>query len=103
GNSTSRVWIEKVKWRTRPYRDALEGGDCSGPLATLHEYLQELRSDEVQLAQLAEVLDDLRRKLPDELTRGDEGLGFGDADQMRQWLDEVEPLLFSRLRKGTCG
>jgi DNA repair protein SbcD/Mre11 len=103
GNSTSRVWIEKVKWRTAPYRDALEGGDCSGPLATLHEYLQELRSDEGQLAQLAEVLDDLQRKLPDELTRGDEGLGFGDADQMRQWLDEVEPLLFSRLREGARG
>jgi DNA repair protein SbcD/Mre11 len=103
GCATSRVWIEKVRWRTSPQRNPENGEELSGPLATLREYLQELRADEAELTRLAAVLSDLQKKLPDELVRGEVGLGFGDVDQMRQWLDEVEPLLFSRLREGACG
>jgi DNA repair protein SbcD/Mre11 len=102
-SATSRIWVEKVKWRTAPHREPFDADDRSSPLATLHEYLQELRADEAELAELTGVLSELQKKLPDELTRGEEGLGFGNADQMRQWLDEVEPLLMSRLREGACG
>lgn len=99
---SSRVWIEKVKWRTTPQREPRDADDTSSPLATLHSYLEELRGDESELAELAGVLSDLQKKLPDELTRGEEGLRFGEADQMRQWLEDVEPLLISRLREGAC-
>src|SRR5690606_25593996 len=97
-----RIWIEKVKWRTTPQREA-DGDDHSGPLATLHECLQELRGDEAGLAELATLLCDLQKKLPEELTRGEDALQPGDPVQIRQWLDEVEPLLMNRLRKGACG
>ncbi|MBW3540030.1 MAG: DNA repair exonuclease [Planctomycetes bacterium] len=94
-----RVWIEKVQWRMAPRRELLDAADHSSPIGTLLGYLQELRDDGPRLHELDQVLDDLERKLPDELRRGDDALGFRDPDQMRRWLDEVEPLLLNRLRE----
>jgi len=96
-----RMWVEKVRWRTVPARDLAADADPSGPIGTLIAYLQEIRHDEAELLQLAQVLEELRRKLPDELTRGNDAFRFDSADQIRQWLAEVEPLLLDRLREGT--
>jgi DNA repair exonuclease SbcCD nuclease subunit len=94
------LWIEKVKWRTTPKRDASDGSDDSGPIGTLRDYLTELRGDDAQLEAIAGSLHDLQRKLPEELLRGDDALRFDDHSQLRQWLDDVEELLLSRLRGG---
>lgn len=100
GNPAHRVWIEKVKWRTVPTRDSNELADASGSIGSLLSYMRELREDDSELQSLADVLSDLHRKLPDELVRGEDALGFDDPDQMRQWLEEVEPLLMRCLREG---
>ncbi len=95
-----RVWIEKVKLRTSTVRDLDPEFMADGPLGELLRYMTELRGDDRQLAELAEGLSDLRRKLPDDLLRGEEALDFSDPDCLRQWLDEVQPLVTSRLVKG---
>jgi hypothetical protein len=95
-----RVWIEKVKVRTEAIRSPDQEVLSDGPVGELLRYLSELRSDETQLVELAGELDDLRRKLPDALLRGDESLEFRDPKCLRQWLDEVQPLVTSRLMAG---
>ena len=95
-----QVWIEKVKIRTAAVRDLDEDALADGPVGELLRYLQELRSDETQLAELVEELAELRRRLPDELLRGEETLALNDPDCLRRWLDEIQPLVTSRLVEG---
>ena len=71
-----------------------------GPMGELRRYLAELRDSESQLRDLSEELADLRRKLPDELTRGEDALLLDDPEGLSRWIDEVEPLLVSRLLEG---
>lgn len=99
--TSQHIWIEKVKWNTSRVRPPLDLSDRSGAIGTLLDYLDELRSDDsLREALVAEALGDLQRKLPDELTHGDEGLFLKDQEQMRQWLGDVESLLLNRFREG---
>ncbi len=98
--SGGQVWIEKVKLRTSAVRDPDREAMADGPLGELLRYMAELRSDDCQLVELAEVFSDLRRKLPDDLLRGEEAFDFNDPECLRQWLGEVQPLVTSRLVKG---
>lgn len=101
-NPSDRIWVEKVKWHTAPQSRPMGDVDPSSPLGTLHECLDELRRDEQQLTALAHALDDLRRKLPEELAREDDPMHLNDPAQLRQWLDEVEQMLMDRLRAGAA-
>jgi DNA repair exonuclease SbcCD nuclease subunit len=93
-HAAGQVWIEKVKLRTRPPRDF--ESPANSPLAEIRQYVEELKRDDAQLANLVQVLSEFHRKLPDEL-RDAEGLELGQPDCMRTLLDEVEPLLLGRL------
>ncbi len=93
------VWIEQVKWRTSP-PSYLGAASLSGPIETLTSYLAELRNDHAELRTLAHVLQKLQNKLPDELRRGDDALRMDDAQQIADWLGEVEPLLLNQLTEG---
>jgi DNA repair exonuclease SbcCD nuclease subunit len=90
-------WIEKVRWNTTSRGASGAAAELAGPLGTLASYLEELRSDPAQLAELAGALADLRKKLPDELVHGSDALALSDP---ARWLDEVEPLLRGRLSEG---
>jgi len=92
----ARVWVEKILWQTHPKRD-LTDVDPSDPVGVLLEYLREAREDEAELQQLAASLDDLRQKLPNELLNGGDALRFDVPEQLRQWLNEAEALLWRRL------
>jgi DNA repair exonuclease SbcCD nuclease subunit len=92
--TTGQVWIEKVKLRTAPPRDFEPPPD--GPLAEIRQYVEELKGDDAQLADLVQLLSDFRNKLPDEL-RDAEGLELAQPERLRTLLDEVEPLLLGRL------
>jgi DNA repair exonuclease SbcCD nuclease subunit len=96
------VWIEKVRLRTAPARDPASAPPDEGPIGELVKYIAELRADDEELLAFASVLDDLRRKLPEDLQRGDDGVRLDDAAWLREALAEVEPLLVGRLhgRKG---
>lgn len=102
GVSADRLWIEKVKFNTRSPRSAENRLDPDGPLAALRELLVELRSDEGALRELAGAFADLRAKLPAEAAEATDGSGDdstlpNDAAGLRRLLDEVEPLLATRL------
>jgi hypothetical protein len=65
-------------------------------LAEIRQYVEELKGDDAQLADLVQLLSDFRNKLPDEL-RDAEGLELAQPERLRTLLDEVEPLLLGRL------
>ena len=97
-----KVWIEKVRLRTRPtagldpFEASFAGDDALGGLL---RSIPDLGADG-ELAELAEGFADLRRKLPAELFIGSEG---GEAldptrpEELRPLLDEVRDLLLARL------
>jgi len=99
--SGGRVWIEKVKFRTSPFREFDDSLLSDGPLAELVRFLEELRADPQLLLEFAGEFEELRRKLPDELLRGDDSLVLDDPDGLRSFLDDVQPMLMNRLEEGT--
>lgn len=94
------VWVEQVKFRTSAEGDGDAADSMDGPIGELMRYVHELNNDEARLQSLADDLADLRRKLPGELIRGDDALLLDDPKRLRQWLDEVQPLLLGRLSGG---
>ncbi|MFO7461930.1 MAG: DNA repair exonuclease [Desulfatiglandales bacterium] len=93
-----RVWIEKLKIRTRLPVDPRELDRAGGPITELLDYLDEIRSDPALLESLGGVLDDLVKKLPRELREGKEA---PYRDQMAWLVDligQVQPMLISRLK-----
>ena len=93
-----RIWIEKVRFRTRPSGalDKLLAGD--GPLGELVTYIRNLQNDPQELASLADELAPLIRKLPAELKQDPEPLQLDQPEYLAELLAEVEPLLVSRLQ-----
>jgi DNA repair exonuclease SbcCD nuclease subunit len=92
-----RLWVEKVRFATAPEQplDAAAFGD--GPLGELLQYIEELRGDQQQLMALGADMNDLRRKLPDELNANDEPIAGSEAAGSRNMLDDIQALLAARL------
>jgi DNA repair exonuclease SbcCD nuclease subunit len=95
--SAGRVWVEKVKLRTAPMRDLEEVARQEGPIGELVRYVGQLRQDDEGLRALAEELTEFRRKLPEELLRGEDALPIDDPRHLRRVLEEVRSLLLNRL------
>lgn len=88
---SGRVWVEKVVSKIRP-PEARNDADPDGPLAELAALLDELRGDDAKLKELCDrELDDLRKKLDPKL--------LDDLNE-RELLDQVGPMLLSRLGSG---
>ncbi len=92
-----RVWVEKVKFHTAP-AGSLDDLAADGPIAELVRYVRELPGDERQLAELADDLAPLLKKLPGELLDGDDALDFDQPERLAELLAQVEPLLLQRLQ-----
>lgn len=91
------VWLEKVALQTVAPRQAAAQPPGAGALSALRECLEALQGDVAQLTQLSAEFSDLRRKLPEELVRGEDALGLDDPAMLRQWLEEIQPLVLGRL------
>ncbi|MGH7192144.1 MAG: DNA repair exonuclease, partial [Candidatus Saccharimonadales bacterium] len=91
------IWIEKVRFQTSLPRDIDQAALEDGPLGELFQYIAELRSDPAATAKLADDLSDLWRKLPAEFKEGDDALRVDDAANFARLLDQIQPLLVSRL------
>ncbi len=96
------LWIEKVKCNTRPMARG-ESQIRDGALAELENLCEELLADDTQIAQLAEVLSDLRRALPAELLEGEMALQLDQPTRLRCYLAEAQGLLLSRLQTPAVG
>ena len=94
-----RIWIEKVKLRTRPPVDMKDLKSGSGPVAELIQYLDEVRADPDLLGTLSEGLEDLMKKLPRELMQGEDAISPDDTEWLAGLLEQVQPMLIRRLLK----
>jgi DNA repair exonuclease SbcCD nuclease subunit len=90
------IWIEKVKFRTAPPQ-ANPAWSTDGPLGELLGVIEQLHGDDDHLQQLRAELADLERKLPPELKQGTDALKLEDPAWLRRALEQVQPLLVSRL------
>ena len=98
--SGGNVWIEKVKFQTAKRCDIDPELPTDGPIGELLLYLKEIAADDTELQEISKELADLRKKLPNELIHGEDGLAFDDPAELRRRLIEVEPLLLNRITEG---
>ncbi len=98
--SSGKIWLEKVEYETSPLQAVKELPQQDGPVGVLIDYINEVREDESRLLELAEELNDLRRKLPEEIVHGEEAILLNSPEYLQKLLDEVQPLLITRLGKG---
>jgi exonuclease SbcD len=87
-----RVWVEKVQAKTTPLDDSRAWADGDA-LAELSQVIDDLRNDADRLGALGvKEFEDLLRKLPSELIDAVSG-----PDRLRDLLDQIGPMLMSRL------
>jgi DNA repair protein SbcD/Mre11 len=98
--SGGSVWVEKVSFDTKPSRPLSADQLGDGPLGELINTIDSIRADEEKLRELISELSELKRKLPEDLLHGQDAVGLGSPEQLKHWLDEVLPLLTSRLGIG---
>lgn len=97
--SSGSVWVERVKWNTKPEKPLDGDALADGPLGNLLERLERSKTDDQELKELSAQFDDLRKKLPRAFW--DENNDFLEETSrawLRKTLDQVEPLLIGRLR-----
>jgi len=97
--SSGRVWIEKVRILTNSPPDVHGLKAKTGPVAELLGYLDEVRSSPEQIKTLGESLDELKKRLPRELTESVEGIDLENAEWILEMLDQVQPMLLQQLLK----
>ena len=86
-----RVWVEKVKVRVKPPRQA-KADPLDGPFLEIDRYIRDLQTDDARLNQFVkDELDDLFKKVRPILAS--DTLDVSDLDWLRGMLDEVRPLL----------
>lgn len=95
--SGGTAWVEKILLQTSLPRLLDDMALSDGPLAEILQTLADLRANDSALAGLAEELDDLRRKLPEELNKEPDWRRLDVPARLAEYLDEVEALLISRL------
>ncbi len=92
------VWIEKVKFDTRPLVPLSAEEVESGPLAEVVWLFDELAINDELAREFDQHLDDLRAKLPSVLMSGDDSVASkNDLQKLREVLSEVQPMLMGKL------
>lgn len=104
GEISDDVWLEKIKWRTRPPLDRqalLEGQDILGEL--LRE-IDRIAADETQLREFAACLSPLIDKTDSEINAGrdeqdksEKLVDFQSPEALKEWLRAAEGLLLNQL------
>lgn len=92
-----RVWIEKVKLRTRPPSEKGPDELADGPVGEILDILDEIRFNPALLRTLGEPLSDLMKRLPKELRDGEDAIDPDDNKWLTDVLDGVRPMLLHRL------
>jgi DNA repair protein SbcD/Mre11 len=91
------VWIEKVRLSTRARIDLDERLARDDGLGTLLRRLRAAAGAPEAIARHAEVLEDLRGKLPLEARDGDDAIALDDAEYLASALRDATELLLPRL------
>ncbi|MDP1563997.1 MAG: DNA repair exonuclease [Pirellulaceae bacterium] len=89
------VWIEKVKFHTRaPATRALAG---DGPIDDVFAYVAHLRADPTELYSVLELLSDLKRKLPYEVTVELGDLTNPSNSSVNEWLESAQAIILQHI------
>lgn len=97
--SGGRIWIEKVHINTGMTSGKQTPRPAEGPLGELSSLMDDIRADSDRIESLAGVLEEFWKKLPRELKASAESLGRNREVWMAGVLDEIRPMLFSRLTR----
>lgn len=93
GIEIGQMWIEKIK--LYPPQKPASPAVPEGPVGEILRFFTDVRSNPV--AYLENVLDDVLKKLPPELSAGKDAIKPDDPDWLIDMLDRVEPLLLDKL------
>jgi DNA repair exonuclease SbcCD nuclease subunit len=97
GFGAGALWIEQVRFETRPAADRAAAFDREDALGGLLRTVRDLEAGDADLAGLAAGFSELRTRLPAELLAGGEALDPADPERLRTLLGEVKDLLLARL------
>ncbi len=95
--SGGQVWIEKVKFNTRPVQRDKGDHPPDGPVGELLRMLETAPSDPEILRELGTLLDPLWKKLPHEMKSNGYMIGPDDDRWLAEKLESVGSLLLHRL------
>jgi hypothetical protein len=95
--SSPGVWLEKVKFETTRLVDIEAELGRDDALGDLLRMIAGLEDAPLELEEFAQAFADLKRKLPPELTEGEEPLDPTDPATLRSAIPKVKELLLSRL------
>lgn len=92
-----RVWVERVRIRTRPVQDVARLLQRQDAIGQLMRHLRELGQDPEQLQATFAPYQELLAKLPPEARMTEDGARWDDTATWVATLEEVERLLVTRL------
>lgn len=96
GIGEGSIWMERLRVKATAPREAITY-DASGPIGELLQSIGSVDTDPEAIAAIQSALDGLAAKLPAELAEDGDGVAWNHQQNIRQWLDEAQPLLLSRL------
>jgi DNA repair exonuclease SbcCD nuclease subunit len=92
------AWLEKVELATRPVAQRAELREREDAIGEMLRGLSNIADDDAALAELAEELAELKRKLPPELREGPDAIDLDSPEALRRLLSEVEQTLLPAVR-----
>jgi DNA repair exonuclease len=95
--SNGMAWLEKIGLKTQPEIDPSRLVERDDPIGELVRLIRSLRESGADLTPLAEKLNDLKHKLPVELTEGPEAIALDSPTFLKEMLATVETTLVSQL------
>ncbi len=98
--SSGRIWVEKVVIKTES-RVRIEELLCrDDALAGLVKSVMELNTDDELLQVILSDFEDLKQKLPPEVTGGDEPVDLGSSETYIDAIEDVKQLIIDRIFSG---
>jgi DNA repair exonuclease SbcCD nuclease subunit len=91
------VWIESIRFETRLEIDLEAAMARDDALGGLLRTIGDVEADDQRLDALSGIFDDLQKKLPAKLARGEDPLDLDDRKLLREALVEARDLLMARL------
>jgi exonuclease SbcD len=95
--SGGELWLEKVYLHTTLPVDLKKLAASDSPVGHLLRFMNEMESDPLELSGLAEMLSNLKSRLPFELRQGEDAVDLESPEQMRAILTEARRLLLPHL------
>jgi hypothetical protein len=91
------VWIEKVVIKTNLPVDLEKLTSSDGPIGDLLKFINQIETNPIELAELAETLSILKSKLPLELRHGEGSIDLDSPERLREIIADARQVLLPYL------